>query len=119
MVESPWLARDLNEGPRRYDNGNRSGLPTFCTGREGERFMAAKIHIVVRHTGSGWQVLTIGKAASADVARPYTSRDQALSDALFSARMLNALGEEVEVLLEGSDGVKPVSEETSQVWLRH
>ena len=82
--------------------------------------MAAKIHIVVRHNGSGWQVLTIGKPAeSADTARPYTSREQALSDALFSARMLDALGEEVEVLLEGSDGVKPVTEETAQVWLRH
>jgi len=82
--------------------------------------MAAKIHIVVRHNGAGWQVLTIGKpAVSADTSRPYTSREQALSDALFSARMLDALGEEVEVLLEGSDGVKPVSEEHSQVWLRH
>ena len=80
--------------------------------------MAAKIHIVVRHNGAGWQVLTIGKpATSADAARPYSSREQALSDALFSARMLDALGE--EVLLEGSDGVKPVTEETQRVWLRH
>jgi len=82
--------------------------------------MAAKIYIVVRHNGAGWQVLTIGKPSeTADTARPYTSRDQALSDALFSARMLNALGEETEVLLEGSEGVKPVTEETSQIWLRH
>jgi hypothetical protein len=82
--------------------------------------MAAKIHIVVRHNGAGWQVLTICKPAdSASGARPYASREQALSDALFSARMLNALGEDVEVLLEGSDGMRPVSEETSQVWLRH
>jgi hypothetical protein len=81
--------------------------------------MAAKIHIVVRHNGAGWQVLTIGKPASAEAARPYSSREQALSDALFSARMLDALGEEVEVLLEGSDGVKPVTEETQRVWLRH
>jgi hypothetical protein len=82
--------------------------------------MTAKIHIVVRHNGAGWQVLTIGKPAeAADHARPYTDRNQALSDALFSARMLNALGEDVEVLLEGSDGVKPVTEESSQVWLRH
>ena len=82
--------------------------------------MAAKIHIVVRHNGAGWQVLTIGKpATSADAARPYSSREQALSDALFAARMLDALGEEVEVLLEGSDGVKPVTEETQRVWLRH
>jgi hypothetical protein len=82
--------------------------------------MAAKIHIVVRHNGAGWQVLTIGRPTDAtDVARPYSSREQALSDALFSARMLDALGEEVEVLLEGSDGVKPVTEETSRVWLRH
>jgi len=82
--------------------------------------MAAKIHIVVRHNGAGWQVLTIGEPAETpDTSRPYSSRDQALSDALFSARMLNALGEEVEVLLEGSEGVKPVSEETSQIWLRH
>ena len=82
--------------------------------------MAAKIHIVVRHNGAGWQVLTFGRPTdSADVARPYSSREQALSDALFSARMLDALGEEVEVLLEGSDGVKPVTEETSRVWLRH
>lgn len=82
--------------------------------------MAAKIHIVVRHNGAGWQVLTIGKPAeSSDAAMPYASREQALSDALFSARMLNALGEDVEVLLEGSEGVKPVTEETSQIWLRH
>ena len=82
--------------------------------------MAAKIYIVVRHNGAGWQVLTIGKPAeSSDAARPYSSREQALSDALFSARMLNALGEEVEVLLEGAEGVRPVTEETSQVWLRH
>ncbi|MGN6487386.1 MAG: hypothetical protein ACTHLT_06155 [Devosia sp.] len=82
--------------------------------------MAAKIHIVVRHNGTGWQVLTIGEPAeSPDAARPYASREQALSDALFSARMLDALGEEVEVLLEGSDGVKRVTEESSQVWLRH
>ena len=82
--------------------------------------MAAKIYIVVRHNGAGWQVLTIGKPSeTADTALPYTSRDQALSDALFSARMLNALGEETEVLLEGSEGVKPVTEETSQIWLRH
>lgn len=82
--------------------------------------MAAKIRIVVRHNGAGWQVLTIGKpVAPADAARPYTSREQALSDALFSARMLDALGEEVEVLLEGSHGLKPVTEETSQIWLRH
>ena len=65
-------------------------------------------------------MLTIGKpATSAEAARPYSSREQALSDALFSARMLDALGEEVQVLLEGSDGVRPVTEETSQVWLRH
>jgi hypothetical protein len=82
--------------------------------------MAAKIHIVVRHNGAGWQVLTIGRPAETpDTARPYSNREQALSDALFSARMLNALGEEVEVLLEGSEGVKPVTEETSQIWLRH
>jgi hypothetical protein len=82
--------------------------------------MATKIHIVVRHNGMGWQVLTIGRPSdSGDLARPYTSREQALSDALFSARMLDALGEEVEVLLEGSEGVKPVTEETSQIWLRH
>ena len=82
--------------------------------------MATKIHIVVRHNGAGWQVLTIGKPAeSVDLARPYSNREQALSDALFSARMLNALGEDVEVLLEGSDGVKPVTEETNQIWLRH
>ena len=82
--------------------------------------MAAKIHIVVRHNGAGWQVLTIGKpATSAPAARPYSSRKQALSDALLSARMLDALGEECQVLLEGSDGVRPVTEETSQVWLRH
>jgi len=82
--------------------------------------MAAKIHIVVRHNGAGWQVLTIGKPVeTSDTSRPYFSREQALSDALFSARMLNDLGEEVEVLLEGSDGVKPVTEEPSQVWLRH
>lgn len=82
--------------------------------------MAAKIHIVVRHNGAGWQVLTVGKpATSADVARPYASREEALSDALFSARMLDALGEEVEVLLEGSEGMKLVTEETNRVWLRH
>lgn len=82
--------------------------------------MAAKIHIVVRHNGAGWQVLTIGKPAnSADAARPYSSRDEALSDALFSARMLDALGEEVEVLLEGGDGVKPVTEAMNQIWRRH
>lgn len=82
--------------------------------------MAAKIHIVVRHNGDGWQALTIGTlATSAEVARPYSSREQALSDALFSARMLDALGQEVEVLLEGSDGVKPVTEEPSWIWLRH
>ena len=82
--------------------------------------MAAKIYIVVRHNGAGWQVLTIGKPAEAnDTGRPYSNREQALSDALFSARMLDALGEEVEVLLEGSEGVKPVTEEASQVWLRH
>jgi tRNA(His) 5'-end guanylyltransferase len=82
--------------------------------------MVPKIHIVVRHNGAGWQVLTIGHPAeSSDLARPYADRAQALSDALFSARMLSALGEEVEVLLEGSDGVKPVTEESSQVWLRH
>lgn len=82
--------------------------------------MAAKISIVVRHNGAGWQVLTFGKPTdNADTGRPYSSREQALSDALFSARMLNALGEDVEVLLEGSEGVKPVTEETRHIWLRH
>jgi hypothetical protein len=67
-----------------------------------------------------WQRLFRCKAGhQAFAAHPYANREQALSDALFSARMLNALGEEVEVLLEGSDGVKPVTEETSQIWLRH
>jgi hypothetical protein len=82
--------------------------------------MAAKIQIVVRHNGAGWQVLTIGEPSeTSDMSRPYFSQEEALSDALFSARMLDALGEDVDVLLEGSDGIKVVTEEVSRVWLRH
>ncbi len=80
----------------------------------------AKIQIVVRHTGVGWHVVTNGKTRqTVGKAQPYASRDEAISDALFSARMLDALGEDVEVMLESRDGMRPVGEPEERVWLRH
>ena len=79
----------------------------------------ARIQIIVRHDGTGWQVLTSGRKRAANQARPYASREEALSDALFSARMLNALGDDAEVMMEGSDGVHPVAEAPEAIWRKH
>jgi hypothetical protein len=80
----------------------------------------AKIQIVVRHNGAGWLVVTNGKAVRMlKRAQPYSDREEALSDALFSARMLNAMGDEAQVLVESGDGIKPVSEPQEWVWLKH
>ena len=80
----------------------------------------ARLKIQVRHNGIGWQVATTGRVRPMiDRARPYATREEALSDALFSARMLRALGADVEVLLECSDGMRLVDEEPEQVWLKH
>ncbi len=79
-----------------------------------------RLKLQVRHNGTGWQVATTGRVRPMiDRTRPYASREEALSDALFSARMLRALGAEVEVQLECSDGMRTINEEPEQVWLKH
>ncbi len=70
------------------------------------------VRILVRHDGAGWRIASPGRD-------PYTQRDEAISDALFAARMLRALGESAAVYVENSDGLRLVGEEDVQVWRKH
>ena len=52
-------------------------------------------------------------------ARPYSTRDEAVSDAFFASRMLQAMGDEVAVFVEGPGGIVETNSETEHVWRRH
>ena len=78
------------------------------------------VRILVRHDGSGWRIASPGRDLdTATGPRPYTQRDEAISDALFAARMIRALGEEVSVYVENSDGLRLVPDADVQVWRKH
>lgn len=78
----------------------------------------AKIRIIVRYNGAGWMV-TSSSRRKAPAARPYRTRDEAVSDAFFASRMLQAMGDEVAVFVEGPQGIVETSAEAEQVWLKH
>lgn len=78
------------------------------------------VRILVRHDGAGWRIASPGRDLdTASGPRPYTQRDEAISDALFAARMLRALGEAASVYVENSDGLRLVADEDVQVWRKH
>jgi len=80
------------------------------------------VKILVRYDGAGWRIASPGRELETSAGtgpRPYSQRDEAISDALFAARMLRALGEDAAVYVENSDGLRLVADEDLQVWLRH
>lgn len=78
----------------------------------------AKIRIVIRYNGSGWLVTSTSQRKPPSN-RPYSSRDEALSDAFFASRMLQAMGDEVAVFVEGPNGIVETNSEQEHVWRRH
>ena len=79
----------------------------------------AKIRIIVRYNGAGWLVTSTSQRR-APPSRPYSSRDEAVSDAFFASRMLQAMGDEVAIFVEGPNGIVEQSSETpDHVWRRH
>ena len=80
----------------------------------------ATVRILVRHDGSGWRIASPEhELDTTQGPRPYAQRDEAISDALFAARMLRALGETAAVYVENSDGLRLVADEDVQVWRKH
>ncbi|MBN9314682.1 MAG: hypothetical protein J0I99_03000 [Devosia sp.] len=78
------------------------------------------VRILVTHDGVGWRIASPGRDLDAgNRPRPYSQREEAISDALFAARMLRALGEPASVYVENSDGLRLVAEEDVHVWRRH
>ena len=78
------------------------------------------VRILVRHDGAGWRIASPERDIEASGRpRPYTQREEAISDALFAARMLRALGETASVYVENSDGLRLVADEDVQVWRKH
>lgn len=78
------------------------------------------VRILVRHDGAGWRIASPGHDLETETGpRPYTQREEAISDALFAARMLRALGEEASVYVENSDGLRLVAEGDVRVWRKH
>ena len=79
----------------------------------------AKIRIIVRYNGAGWLVTSTSQR-KAPPARPYSSRDEAVSDAFFASRMPQAMGDEVAIFVEGPQGiVETTSEMEQQVFRKH
>jgi len=78
------------------------------------------VRILVQHDGTGWRIASPGQELDrVRLPRPYAQREEAVSDALFAARMLRALGEDASVYVENSDGLRLVGDEETQVWRRH
>ncbi|MDB5541217.1 MAG: hypothetical protein JWQ89_2944 [Devosia sp.] len=78
------------------------------------------VKILVKHDGAGWRIASAEKDLDTSGGpRPYTQRDEAISDALFAARMLRAMGENASVFVENSDGLRLVGEEDVQFWRSH
>lgn len=78
------------------------------------------VRILVRHDGAGWRIASPERDLDTSGGpRPYKQRDEAISDALFAARMLRALGEEASVYVENSDGLRLIGEADVQFWRRH
>lgn len=78
------------------------------------------VRILVRHDGAGWRIASPGhELDTGSGPRPYSQRDEAISDAQFAARMLRALGEEASVYVENSDGLRLVPDEEVQIWRKH
>jgi hypothetical protein len=78
----------------------------------------AKIRIIVRYNGAGWLVTSTSQRRQPPV-RPYSSRDEALSDAFFASRMLQAMGDEVAIFVEGPHGIVEQSTEIEHVFRKH
>jgi hypothetical protein len=78
----------------------------------------ARIKIIVRYNGAGWLVTSTSQR-KLPAARPYRTRDEAVSDAFFASRMLQAMGDDVAVFVEGPHGIVEQSAETDQIWLKH
>ncbi|MBU1304998.1 MAG: hypothetical protein KKF33_05700 [Alphaproteobacteria bacterium] len=78
----------------------------------------AKIRMIVRYTGAGWEVTSTSRR-NLPASRPYQTREEALSDAFFASRMLRAMGDEVTVLVESSTGMVEATDDSEQVFLRH
>ena len=80
----------------------------------------AAVRIVVRHDGVGWSIDSDGQDVdSVKRPRPYEQREEAISDALFAARMLRALGSDAVVCVQNSDGIHVVRDEETRVWRQH
>lgn len=80
----------------------------------------AAVRILIRYDGGGWRIASPERdLGDAGGPRPYSQRDEAISDALFAARMLRALGEDAAVYVENSDGLRLVADEDQQVWRKH
>lgn len=79
------------------------------------------VRILVTHDGVGWRIASPGRDIDhkGGGPRPYSQREEAISDALFAARMLRALGETASVYVENSDGLRLVADEDVQVWRKH
>jgi hypothetical protein len=78
----------------------------------------ARIKIIVRYNGVGWLVTSTSQRKPPP-GRPYSSKDQALSDAFFASRMLEAMGDEVAVFVEGPNGMVETSSQSEQVFRKH
>lgn len=78
----------------------------------------ARIRIIIRYNGAGWLVTSTSQRQLPS-ARPYASRDEALSDAFFASRMLQAMGDDVAVFVEGPQGIVETSTEPEHVWRKH
>lgn len=78
----------------------------------------AKLRIIVRYDGAGW-IVCCDLAIPDSAARPYAQRDEAVADALFARRMLDAMGHETEVLVEGPGGIHAIEATEEHIWRRH
>lgn len=78
----------------------------------------AKIRIIVRYNGAGWLVTSTSQRQPPS-ARPYSSREEAVSDAFFASRMLQAMGDEVAIFVEGPQGIVEQGSETETIWRKH
>lgn len=80
----------------------------------------ATVRLIIYDNGSGWCVRSRDDSVEMGTPpRPYEQREDAISDALFTARMLRAMGDEAVVYVVNDDGLKVVSEETLGVYRVH
>lgn len=78
------------------------------------------VRLIIYDNGSGWCVRSRDDDfALGTPALPYSQREDAISDALFTARMLRAMGDEAVVYVANSDGLKVVSEDTITAFRMH